>query len=119
MLTTPSAIALKVNHEIQITLYHKSFSFTFPVQVIATDGLNATVQVNELGLTEFEKVKNAVFARGSNWPLWLPDKSADRPFPSWVYRALNNIPVRSLDLMTKFASFLRWDAFVQLWKKQP
>jgi cellulose synthase (UDP-forming) len=116
-LKTPSSVALKVNDEIQMTLFHHNFAFTLPVRVKRSDGLNCTVQVTDQALPEFEKVKDVVFARAPNWPLWLPNKNADKPFPAWVYRLLNTIPVKSIDLMTKFASFLRWDALVQLWKK--
>jgi cellulose synthase (UDP-forming) len=117
ILKTPTAMALKVNSELQITLYHHHLGFTLPARVIQCDGVNCSIKLDEAASPEFQKLKNLVFARGPDWPLWLPGKNADKPFPPWVYRALNTIPVKSIDLMTKFASFLRWDVLVQLWKK--
>jgi hypothetical protein len=117
MLKTPSAMALQMNSELQITLYHHHLGFTLSARVINSDGLICYIKLDEAALPEFQKLKDLVFARSPDWPLWLPGKNADKPFPAWVYKALNTIPVKSIDLMTKFASFLRWDVIVQLWKK--
>jgi cellulose synthase (UDP-forming) len=116
-LKMPFSADLKLNATTQLLIYHHNRPFTVPVTVTKIGDRFAGVKVNENSNADFEALKNAVLARGPNWPLWLPPEHADKPLPAWAYRIMATVPVKALDLMTNLSSFLRWDAFMQLWKK--
>jgi cellulose synthase (UDP-forming) len=116
-IKTPASIALNAGSTTQIVLYHHNHAYCLPIRVLKIDGLLCTVTVDQQASPEYQKLSDAVFARGSNWPQWLPHQNADKPFPAWVYRAYEIIPVKALDFMTNLTTFLRWDAFIQLWRK--
>jgi cellulose synthase (UDP-forming) len=118
-LKMPLSKDLQKNIETQLLINHQNRSYTVLVKVtdIEEGMTRVSVVLNEATKSDFEALQHAVFARGPNWPLWLPHQHADKPLPAWLYRLMEVVPVKVLDLMTNLTSFLRWDAFMQLWKK--
>jgi cellulose synthase (UDP-forming) len=117
VITTPVKLAAAVGAHTPLTLYHLNRAYNLPATVQQIDGLTATLQLNLSSASDYQALKDAVFARSAAWPLWLPHKGADKPLPAWVYKAMATIPVMALDFMTNLTTFLRWDAFIKLWKK--
>jgi cellulose synthase (UDP-forming) len=117
IVTTPIKLAAAVGSQTTLTLYHLNRAYNLPATVRHVDGLTTTLELNLSTSTDYQALKDAVFSRSATWPLWLPHKEADKPFPAWVYKAMATIPVMALDFMTNLTTFLRWDAFIKLWKK--
>jgi cellulose synthase (UDP-forming) len=116
-ISTPIKLESVVGTQTQLTLYHLSKAYTLIGTVIKVDGLRATLQLNPSDHSDYQALRDAVFARGANWPAWLPHKDADRPLPEWGYRAMKSIPLKSLDFLTNLTTFLRWNTILKLWKK--
>ena len=62
-------------------------------------------------------LREAVFTRGRDWPLWLPGRDADQPLPAWLTKLLMVVPVKALDFATHFTQYLSWTTLARLWSK--
>jgi cellulose synthase (UDP-forming) len=117
-LKTPIPIGLSKESEMQVVLYHQNKSYTIRTRILEVHSQQCTVLVSAESQTEYQALKDAVFARGANWPQWLPHQNADKPFPAWVYKAITIISSKAADLLTNLSTHPFLEIFIQLWKKQ-
>jgi cellulose synthase (UDP-forming) len=112
----PSTLKADSTAEISFFLPHRSFNLSGHVQSV--DGLTTKIAIHPGSLAEFLALKDAVLARGKDWPGWLPARGADRPLPEWFYRAIEALPAKLIDLMTKLAALFSWETLSKLWKQE-
>ncbi len=117
-LKTPATIGLSKDSEAQVILQHQNKSYALKTKILEINDQQCTVLVGSDSQSEYQALKDAVFARGANWPKWLPDQNADKPFPDWVYKTVAIISGKSVDLLTSLTTRPSWEIFIQLWKKQ-
>jgi cellulose synthase (UDP-forming) len=118
-LVTPVPFEPQAEEEMKLLIFHNSQAFTLTVQSLRTEGLTTYVRVLAGQSAELNRLKDAVFARARDWPLWLPDRDADHPLPAWLSKLLAAIPVKLLDLSVQLTQYLRLDTLKKLWKKKP
>jgi cellulose synthase (UDP-forming) len=117
-LKTPAPIGLSKDSEAQVMLQHQNKSYVLKTKILEVNDQQCTMLVGTDSQSEYQALKDAVFARGANWPKWLPDQNADKPFPAWVYKTVAIIASKSVDLLTNLTTRPGWEIFIQLWKKQ-
>jgi cellulose synthase (UDP-forming) len=115
-LLTPVAFPTKQEEELNLSIFHNNQAFTLTVQAIRTEGSTTIVRPGPSQQAELSKLREAVFARGKDWPKWLPDREADHPLPLWLSNILAAIPGKFLDVSMNLSKYLRLNVLVQMWK---
>jgi cellulose synthase (UDP-forming) len=113
-------INLHADHgaELKLSIFHNEQIYSLTVQSIRTEGLTTYVCPKGSQESELTQLRDAVFARGKDWPMWLPHRNADHPLPDWLSRFLASIPGRFLDVALNLSKYLRLDGLIQLWKSR-
>lgn len=117
-LSTPVALASARDEYLSMSIFHNNQAFNLTVQAIRTEGSTTFVRLGAHQQAELYKLKEAVFARGKDWPKWLPPREADHPLPVWLSSFLAAIPIKLLDASMNITKYLRLDVLVQMWKNR-
>lgn len=96
-LLLPTEPRLRAGDDLTLSVFHQSGEFTCTVQVqeLAQTNLSVTIAPNDFA--HYTALGEASFARGPDWPGWLPGAHIDRLVPQWLPHALN----RALRLFEK------------------
>lgn len=117
-LLTPVPFNSSANQELSLLIFHNNQATALTVQALRTEGLTTYVRLIDGQGAELNRIKDAVFSRGKDWPMWLPDRAADHPLPPWLSRFLVAIPIKLLDVSMNLSKYLRLDSIIQFWKKK-
>jgi cellulose synthase (UDP-forming) len=115
-LQTPAPFNSAANEELKLLIFHNNQATALTVQTLRTEGLTTYVRLIGGQGAELTQLKEAVFARGKDWPMWLPDRQADHPLPLWLSRLLAAVPIKLLDVSMNLSSYLRLDRLTHFWK---
>lgn len=79
---------LAIGQNIKLSLFHQLEEFSFDAQVSAMTTSILTVEVDAAYQEQYARFSQAVFARGADWPNWLPSQHVDRIIPQWLIKTL-------------------------------
>jgi len=96
-LLLPTEPRLRAGDDLTLSVFHQSGEFTCTVQVNELAQTNLSVTIAPKDLAHYTDLGEASFARGPDWPGWLPGAHIDRLVPQWLPHALN----RALRLFEK------------------
>lgn len=88
-LLLPTEPRLRVGDDLTLSVFHQSGEFTCKVHVVQMSQTMLTVDVATADLVNYTALGEASFARGADWPGWLPGAHIDRLVPPWLPKALN------------------------------
>lgn len=85
-LTVPTNLQLVVGQDLKLSLFHQMEEFAFTANVCSITDTNLTMQVDAAFHDQYARFSQAVFARGRDWPGWLPGQHVDRIIPQWLVK---------------------------------
>jgi cellulose synthase (UDP-forming) len=115
-LNTPIPFDCPIHSDLELSIFHNRETFRLTVQALRTEGLTTYVRLSGTPGAELNPLRDAVLARGNDWPMWLPKRDADQPLPLWLSNFLAAVPVKLLDMSMNLSKLFRLDTLKQLWK---
>jgi cellulose synthase (UDP-forming) len=87
-LLMPTALTLSPGIEVKVSVFHHFDEFAFQASVLTLEDCTMSIEMDKEFLIEYATFATAAFARGEDWPKWLPDQEADRIVPARVTHIL-------------------------------
>ncbi len=79
--TTPS---VKSGQRLKLSIFHALDELAVDVTVVLSAATSLTVKVDPAWQGPYRRFSQAVFARGPDWPDWLPNQHVDKIIPQWL-----------------------------------
>ena len=98
-LTVASNLAFALGQQVKVSVFHQLAECAVSACVCKKADSVVTLEIEAANREEFAQFSRAVFARGPDWPAWLPGQHVDRFAPQWLIRA-------AAWTMTKFAHLI-------------
>ncbi len=117
-LLTPIPFSPPQDDALSLSIFHNNQAFSLTVQVLRTEGSTTYVRPSAAQGSELSRLRDAVFARGADWPMWLAHREADHPLPFWLSNFLSSVPIKMLDVSMNLGQYLRLNVLVQMWKSR-
>lgn len=117
-LSVPTSLAVPLAAEVRISIFCGEHEFAFPARVESISSSGMAVRIAQEAQADYLALGQAARSRGYNWPKWLPDRDADRPFHPWLTKALTAKSTTVFDLAKKLTKYLRLNNLTHLWKKK-
>lgn len=113
-LSLPASLPLDVASKVDVSIFFDQHEFSFPANVEKLDQDLLHVRIDETAWERYQLAANAIFARGPEWPKWLPGPNADSPFPRWLTTGLSSgvgatiALIQRIGTTLQLARLLRW-----------
>lgn len=85
-LTLPSKAALALGQQVKLSVFHQLAECAVPASVCKKTDSVLTLEIEAAYLEEYAHFSRAVFARGPDWPAWLPGQHVDKIAPKWLIK---------------------------------
>jgi cellulose synthase (UDP-forming) len=108
------------DEEVHLSLFEGDREHDFSARIVARRPGVLTLRIERTALPRFRAFAAAAFARGADWPEWLPPRGADHPLPQWISRPALAAFLYILDWTDKFARLLNFSSlpgWIRKWKK--
>ncbi|MDD4944280.1 MAG: hypothetical protein PHQ13_12205 [Rhodoferax sp.] len=83
-LQLPAALTVSEGQRLKLSIFHEQEELAVDVKVVSLVDTALTVKLEPVWQSVFERFSQAVFARGADWPAWLPSQHVDQLVPPWV-----------------------------------
>ncbi|MFZ4478517.1 MAG: hypothetical protein ACOYNZ_01345 [Rhodoferax sp.] len=120
-LELPAPIAIENGETVNISVFYANREYSFPAIVDLEPDLVLRVHIDGSAQNVYRSLGVAAYSRGQDWPKWLPDREADRPFPVWASNAFSatRIAARGFGAdVIRFVHLGRFGSWMQTWKKK-
>ena len=87
-VTFSSNQRLVKGQDLKLSLFHHLEECALSVQVLAITTSTLTVTMDAADQAQYARFCQAVFARGADWPNWLPGQQVDRIIPLWLIKGI-------------------------------
>ncbi|BCO25530.1 cellulose synthase catalytic subunit [UDP-forming] [Rhodoferax lithotrophicus] len=94
-LDISATLSVKCGQRLKLSIFYAMEEFALDAVVVKTEASSLTVEVDPAWRRLYTRFSEALFARGPNWPNWLPGQHVDKIIPQWLIQAFA-WPVRLL-----------------------
>lgn len=98
-ISVPTSLPLIGGQEVKLSIFHQRDEYAFPAVVSKRSDSSLTLDINPSFQEQYTQFSQAVFARGPDWPSWLPGQYVDRIIPHWLIN-LVSLPFVALTHLT-------------------
>lgn len=115
----PSSTNLTSGSPIYLTFFKSNREYSFLAEVNSINDKSLTLLIKEESKDAYIDFKEAVYSRGNNWPMWLPDRNSDNLLPRWLYKTFHGFLAILLSLRKNYNNNARLNLknLTSLWKK--
>ena len=75
---------VKSGQRLKLSIFHALDELAVDVTVVQSAASSVTVKIDPTWQGPYSRFSQAVFARGPDWPNWLPHQHVDRIIPQWL-----------------------------------
>jgi cellulose synthase (UDP-forming) len=116
IIKLPIATDLTEGSLVQISLFKGDHELGFAAVVESTMDTKLVIRISDSAQADYAEFASAVFSRGKNWPMWLPNRDADSPMPRQLYKLLDKLRTAFLTLRHNFKTKMNSIQLPSFWK---